>query len=654
MTSRIGDTSLAGSEKPAADPVKVLSKKKIQERFAPIGQKFDKLVDKTVKYGTASSGALLAHTMLTKATPYVLGDSYKGFFSTRAACLELGVMSLTSTIYNFFMALGSTVLAAVTLGQFSSLNKSFTTNWLHTSIAAFSTFEGVLGFVSPTASLGLAKVAARKTCESFASDIRAIRKEYTTAKLSSEELTKEFMSHLKSHLQNWGEAGAKIGLYITPDILEFARNNTISILKDEQASERKDAVKTRDKAVKDAKKAEKTALKAAGKLDKASKKEAIKKAKEECKEAIKTANKELKAFDKKQGNGVDNANIFFNSLSKAVKEEFTIEKLEEIISGAIDKFIAPKDERADRKKELGKLVGGLLDRTYASANQNAKEAELDRAKANPDKLKKAERKVAVTDAKEASKTATKERKLIAMNSNLEELAVRSAKINAKIEELTTQRTDEKAKSKKKRDTNLIDSLKIQIKALKKEAKTIEKKGDKLGKKVEAFIAKEAALGTADSITARNEKEVVKTAVGMTKVALGEKLTEKRAQTALKLANLVVDKRTITAVGNAVKEIFKEDASEETEGSEELDGPEELSYDDLFEVPEPVVTFSGLDGAEGTFSIGDETGFLAGSDGFFYKVGPDGQKQKTDRKISAEHMGNRFFRPVLGRAREMHV
>lgn len=111
-------------------------------------------------------------------------NSRDGWFSaslvSRFNYVETGLISLVCLLYNFVMALGATLLAIATCGQFDIVNNVFNKHWLHTAVAACGIGISVLGFTSPL-------IGAVATGGMLSVIISRVRNSWDDLKLPSDE-----------------------------------------------------------------------------------------------------------------------------------------------------------------------------------------------------------------------------------------------------------------------------------------------------------------------------------------------------------------------------------------------------------------------------------------------------------------------------------
>lgn len=102
------------------------------------------------------SAALVQITLATvQSAPYAFFSKEFGnndichFFSSRFAYLEAALLSVTSLVHNFVLALLYTMANIVTLGLSSTLNHSFYKHWWNCAYAVSAAVIGAAGVVSP-------------------------------------------------------------------------------------------------------------------------------------------------------------------------------------------------------------------------------------------------------------------------------------------------------------------------------------------------------------------------------------------------------------------------------------------------------------------------------------------------------------------------
>lgn len=100
-----------------------------------------------------SKTALISAQAAARSLPYVLDvPKFNGWYeaaTTRISYLEAAFMSVVSMVFNFFAAVGSTLLAGATLGQVDAFKSAFKKYWSNTALGAMSTGMSVVGIVSP-------------------------------------------------------------------------------------------------------------------------------------------------------------------------------------------------------------------------------------------------------------------------------------------------------------------------------------------------------------------------------------------------------------------------------------------------------------------------------------------------------------------------
>lgn len=123
------------------------------------------------------------HSLITVPVENLLTHQEGGIcaaLAIRFNYIETGMISFACLIYNFFMAIGATVLAAITCGQNDNINHAFNKHWTHTAIAASGLVISALGCVSPL-------VATCATAGLLSLVITRLRSAWSELKLPSNE-----------------------------------------------------------------------------------------------------------------------------------------------------------------------------------------------------------------------------------------------------------------------------------------------------------------------------------------------------------------------------------------------------------------------------------------------------------------------------------
>ncbi|MES2345045.1 MAG: hypothetical protein V4494_03805 [Chlamydiota bacterium] len=568
--------------KPKAD-AKYRKSTTVNDKFKPVAQHMNAAVSKVAFYG-ASKSALSMTSAVFANQAYILGQSDSPFIDglrARADFLEAAAMSATSTIINFFYAIGATVLAAGAFGQSETMNAAFTRNWMHTKVAFKVTVAGSVGGLTPGGAAYFYKGAVEQVATSLKQDIANILQAAHDSKLSSSELTRALVAYLKTELAGAGKNGMLLAQRIAPSAIEFLAQATEIKIKSSQAEE-----------IAAQQKADKEALKG--------------KNKEQKKDLKEIQEKAMKTLEKKQEKALSKNREFFKSLSETVANDSTFESLGTSLSNTLDVI----SNNAKGKKGEKAVVENfeIKARTYDAMSAQAAKSfivskakqELEYIQNNPvqvedvskvllkqqkaaEKLEASKGNKKILDA--ANKAVRKEKEAneafaqaeqdilvraaeakIAMLEKRIEMLDEYTKLKAAQKSITVARKEIKGLGSKKENIDRVKELRAEIKDFSKEEKALEKsikgiyqKSLRIQEKaLEKEIAKETKRLTklstevedlkkvAESSSNRNEKQALQAKIDSALEkgeAIAQRVNAGKGTLELKLDEVVKEKET---------------------------------------------------------------------------------------------------------------